>query len=41
VLGGLASLGLLGMFVGPVLLAVGFGLLAEFPARYAPKTTDA
>jgi predicted PurR-regulated permease PerM len=34
VLGGLASLGLLGMFVGPVLLAVGFGLLAEFPARY-------
>jgi predicted PurR-regulated permease PerM len=34
VLGGLASFGLLGMFVGPVLLAVGFGLLAEFPARY-------
>ena len=34
VLGGLASLGLLGMFVGPVLLAVGFGLLAEFPTRY-------
>ncbi len=34
VVGGLASLGLLGMFVGPVLLAVGFGLLAEFPARY-------
>jgi predicted PurR-regulated permease PerM len=34
VIGGLASLGLLGMFVGPVLLAVGFGLLAEFPARY-------
>jgi len=35
VLGGLASLGLLGMFVGPVLLAVGFGLLAEFPDRCA------
>jgi len=35
VLGGLVSLGLLGMFVGPVLLAVGFGLLAEFPARYS------
>jgi len=35
VLGGLASLGLLGMFVGPVLLAVGFGLLAEFPSRYS------
>ena len=34
VLGGLASLGLLGMFVGPVVLAVGFGLAAEFPARY-------
>jgi predicted PurR-regulated permease PerM len=34
VLGGLASMGLLGMFVGPVLLAVGFGLLAEFPGRY-------
>ena len=39
VLGGLASLGLLGLFVGPVLLAVGFGLLAEFPARYSPKPT--
>ncbi|MBM4335053.1 MAG: AI-2E family transporter [Deltaproteobacteria bacterium] len=37
VLGGLASLGLLGMFVGPVLLAVGFGLLAEFPDRVAPR----
>lgn len=35
VLGGLASLGLLGMFIGPVLLAVGFGLLAEFPGRYS------
>jgi predicted PurR-regulated permease PerM len=35
VLGGLASLGLLGMFVGPVLLAVAFGLAVEFPARYA------
>lgn len=37
VVGGLASLGLLGMFVGPVLLATGFGLLAEFPARYRPS----
>ena len=36
VLGGLASLGLLGMFVGPVLLAVGFGLVSEFPARHRP-----
>ncbi len=34
VLGGLATLGLLGMFVGPVLLAVAFGLAVEFPARY-------
>ncbi len=40
VLGGLASLGLLGMFVGPVLLAVGFGLLAEFPYR-DPAERDA
>jgi len=35
VLGGLASLGLLGLFVGPVLVAIGFGLLAEFPDRYS------
>jgi predicted PurR-regulated permease PerM len=41
VLGGLASLGLLGMFVGPVLLAVGFGLLAEFPERYAEPPPEA
>ncbi len=34
VLGGLASLGLLGMFVGPVLLAVAFGLAVDFPSRY-------
>jgi predicted PurR-regulated permease PerM len=34
VLGGLATFGLLGMFVGPVLLAVAFGLAVEFPARY-------
>ena len=33
VLGGLAGLGLVGMFVGPVLVAVGFGVLAEFPTR--------
>jgi predicted PurR-regulated permease PerM len=30
VLGGLASLGLLGLFVGPVVLSIGFALLAEF-----------
>ena len=35
-----ASLGLIGMFVGPVLLAVGFGLLAEFPARYRSAGSD-
>jgi predicted PurR-regulated permease PerM len=40
VVGGLASLGLLGMFVGPVLLAVGFGLLAEFPTRYRSAGSD-
>jgi predicted PurR-regulated permease PerM len=40
VVGGLASLGLLGVFVGPVLLAVGFGLLAEFPARYRTLGSD-
>jgi predicted PurR-regulated permease PerM len=37
VLGGLASLGLLGMFVGPVLLAVAFGLAVDFPSRYAER----
>ena len=35
VLGGLAALGLLGMFVGPVLLAIAFGLAVDFPTRYA------
>jgi len=36
VVGGLAGLGLVGTFVGPVLLAVGFAVLAEFPTRYRP-----
>ncbi|HTO52156.1 MAG TPA: AI-2E family transporter [Myxococcota bacterium] len=40
VVGGLGSLGLLGMFVGPVLLAVGFGLLMEFPTRYRSAGSD-
>src|SRR5262249_41049397 len=40
VVGGVASLGLVGMFVGPVLLAVGFGLLAEFPTRYRSAGSD-
>jgi predicted PurR-regulated permease PerM len=35
VLGGLASLGLLGLFVGPVVLSVAFALLAEFGKRPA------
>ena len=35
VFGGLASLGVLGLFGAVVLLAIGFGLLAEFPDRYA------
>jgi predicted PurR-regulated permease PerM len=34
VLGGLASLGMLGIFVGPVLLSVAFTLLAELPRMY-------
>jgi predicted PurR-regulated permease PerM len=33
VLGGLSSLGLLGLFVGPVVLSVAFALLAEFGKR--------
>jgi predicted PurR-regulated permease PerM len=40
VVGGIACVGLLGMFVGPVLLAVGFGLLAEFPTRYRSLGND-
>jgi predicted PurR-regulated permease PerM len=35
VLGGLATLGLLGLFVGPVVLSVAFALLAEFGKRPA------
>lgn len=40
VLGGLSALGLLGLFVGPVVLSVAFALLAEFgkrPATPAPS----
>lgn len=33
VLGGLAAFGVLGLFVGPVLLSVTFALIAEFPSR--------
>ena len=33
VLGGLSTLGLLGLFVGPVVLSVAFALLAEFGKR--------
>jgi predicted PurR-regulated permease PerM len=35
VLGGLASMGVLGLFLGPVLLSVTFALMAEFPAPEA------
>ena len=35
VLGGLSTLGLLGLFVGPVVLSVAFALLAEFGKRPA------
>lgn len=40
VLGGLAAFGMLGVFVGPVLLSVAFALLAEF-ARARPDPRDA
>jgi predicted PurR-regulated permease PerM len=36
VLGGLSTLGMLGLFVGPVVLSVAFALLAEFGRRPAP-----
>jgi predicted PurR-regulated permease PerM len=35
VLGGLSALGLLGLFVGPVVLSVAFALLADFGSRAA------
>src|SRR5262245_2357169 len=38
VLGGLSTLGLLGLFVGPVVLSVAFALLAEFGKRPAAST---
>ena len=37
VLGGLTAFGLLGMFVGPVVLSVAFTLLADFPRAHAEK----
>lgn len=40
VLGGLASMGMLGLFLGPVLLSVTFALIAEFGAE-APPPHDA
>lgn len=36
VLGGLAAFGLLGLFLGPVVLSVAFTLIAEFPGRTLP-----
>jgi predicted PurR-regulated permease PerM len=36
VLGGLAAFGLLGLFLGPVVLSVAFALIAEFPGRTLP-----
>jgi predicted PurR-regulated permease PerM len=35
VLGGLTAFGLLGLFLGPVILSVAFALIAEFPGRPA------
>ena len=37
VLGGLATFGLIGLFIGPVLLSVSFAMLAEFARNAAPK----
>ena len=37
VLGGLAAFGLLGLFLGPVVLSVAFALIAEFPGRALPE----
>jgi len=37
VLGGLASMGVLGLFLGPVLLSVTFALVAEFGAPESPE----
>ncbi len=36
VLGGLSAFGLVGLFLGPVILSVAFTLLAEFPRRREP-----
>jgi predicted PurR-regulated permease PerM len=37
VLGGLMAFGLLGLFLGPVVLSVAFALIAEFPGRPAER----
>jgi predicted PurR-regulated permease PerM len=37
VLGGLATFGLIGLFIGPVLLSVSFAMVAEFARTAAPK----
>ncbi len=37
VLGGLATFGLIGLFIGPVLLSVSFAMVAEFARTSAPK----
>lgn len=40
VLGGLAAFGMLGLFLGPVLLSIAFALIAEFPRRAEAAATD-
>ena len=40
VLGGVLAFGLLGVFVGPVLLGVGFTLVKEFAERPAPPVAE-
>ena len=37
VLGGLATFGLIGLFIGPVLLSVSFAMVAEFARSAEPK----
>jgi predicted PurR-regulated permease PerM len=39
VLGGLAAFGVLGLFLGPVLLSIAFTLIAEFPRRTGADTS--
>ena len=39
-LGGAISAGLLGLFLGPVVLAVGYTIVTEWMAEHAPAESD-